>query len=42
MSVHLDTKQAPSRSDAAASVVDATKVYGKGATQVRALDGGSD
>jgi putative ABC transport system ATP-binding protein len=40
MTTHTDTTtQAPSRPGAAASVVDATKVYGTGATQVRALDG---
>jgi putative ABC transport system ATP-binding protein len=40
MTAYIDTTTEPrSRSDAAASVVDATKVYGKGATQVRALDG---
>jgi putative ABC transport system ATP-binding protein len=40
MTVHIDTTIKPqSRPGMAASVVDATKVYGKGATQVRALDG---
>ena len=40
MTVHIDaTTQARSRPGVAASVVDATKVYGTGATQVRALDG---
>jgi putative ABC transport system ATP-binding protein len=40
MTVHIDaTTQARSRPGVAASVVDATKVYGKGATEVRALDG---
>ena len=40
MTVHIDTTiKAQSRPGMAASVVDATKVYGKGATQVRALDG---
>jgi putative ABC transport system ATP-binding protein len=37
MTVHTAT-EAPSRPGVAASVVDATKVYGTGATQVRALD----
>ena len=40
MTAYSDTITEPrSRSDAAASVVDGTKVYGKGATEVRALDG---
>jgi putative ABC transport system ATP-binding protein len=41
MTAYTDTTitEPGSRSGAAASVVDATKVYGKGATQVRALDG---
>jgi putative ABC transport system ATP-binding protein len=40
MTVHIDTTiKAQSRPVMAASVIDATKVYGKGATQVRALDG---
>jgi putative ABC transport system ATP-binding protein len=40
MTVHIDTTiEAQSRPGMAASVIDATKVYGKGATQVRALDG---
>ena len=40
MTVHIDTTiKAQSRPGMAASVIDATKVYGKGATQVRALDG---
>jgi putative ABC transport system ATP-binding protein len=40
MTVHIDTTiKAQSRSGMAASVVDATKVFGKGPTQVRALDG---
>jgi putative ABC transport system ATP-binding protein len=40
MTVHMDTTiKAQSRPGMAASVIDATKVYGKGATQVRALDG---
>jgi putative ABC transport system ATP-binding protein len=40
MTVHIDTTtRAQSRPGMAASVIDATKVYGKGATQVRALDG---
>jgi len=40
MTAHIDTTTEPrSRSGAAASVVDGTKVYGKGATAVRALDG---
>jgi putative ABC transport system ATP-binding protein len=40
MTVHIDTTiKAQSRPGMAASVVDATKVYGKGPTQVRALDG---
>jgi putative ABC transport system ATP-binding protein len=38
MTVHTAT-EAPSRPGVAASVVDATKVYGRGATEVRALDG---
>jgi putative ABC transport system ATP-binding protein len=39
MTVHIDTTiKAQSRPGMAASVIDATKVYGKGATQVRALD----
>jgi putative ABC transport system ATP-binding protein len=41
MTVHLDTTattEARSRPGVAASAVDATKVYGKGATEVRALD----
>jgi putative ABC transport system ATP-binding protein len=37
MTVHTAT-EAPSRPAVAASVVDATKVYGTGATEVRALD----
>ena len=40
MTVHIDTTiKTQSRPGMAASVIDATKVYGKGATQVRALDG---
>jgi putative ABC transport system ATP-binding protein len=40
MTVHIDTTiKAQSRPGMAASVVEATKVYGQGATQVRALDG---
>ena len=40
MTVHIDTTiKAQSRPGMAASVIDATKVYGKGATEVRALDG---
>ncbi len=40
MTTYTDaTTQARSHSGVAASVVDATKVYGKGATEVRALDG---
>ena len=40
MTVHIDTTiKAQSPPGMAASVIDATKVYGKGATQVRALDG---
>jgi putative ABC transport system ATP-binding protein len=40
MTVHIDTTiKAQSRPGMAASVVEATKVYGKGATEVRALDG---
>jgi putative ABC transport system ATP-binding protein len=40
MTAYIDTITAPrSRSGAAASVVDGTKVYGRGATEVRALDG---
>ena len=40
MTAYIDTTTEPRRrSDAAASVVDGTKVYGKGATEVRALDG---
>jgi putative ABC transport system ATP-binding protein len=40
MTVHIDTTiKAQTHSGMAASAVDATKVYGKGATQVRALDG---
>jgi putative ABC transport system ATP-binding protein len=40
MTVHIDaTIKAQSHPGMAASVVDATKVYGNGATQVRALDG---
>jgi putative ABC transport system ATP-binding protein len=40
MTVHIDTTiKDQSRPGMAASVIDATKVYGKGATQVRALDG---
>jgi len=40
MTVHMDiTTETGSRSGVAASVVDGTKVYGKGATAVRALDG---
>jgi putative ABC transport system ATP-binding protein len=40
MTVPIDTTiKAQSRPGMAASVVDATKVYGKGATEVRALDG---
>jgi len=38
MTVHTAT-EAPSRPGVAASVVDATKVYGRGATEVRALVG---
>ena len=39
MTVHIDTTiKAQSRPGMAASVIDATKVYGKGPTQVRALD----
>ena len=40
MTAYIDTTTGPrSRSGAAASVVDGTKVYGRGATEVRALDG---
>jgi putative ABC transport system ATP-binding protein len=40
MTIQIDaTTQAPSRPGVAASVVDGTKVYGKGTTEVRALDG---
>jgi putative ABC transport system ATP-binding protein len=40
MTTYTDaTTQARSHSGVAASVVDATKVYGRGATEVRALDG---
>jgi putative ABC transport system ATP-binding protein len=40
MTVHIDTTiKAQSGPGMAASVIDATKVYGKGHTQVRALDG---
>jgi putative ABC transport system ATP-binding protein len=40
MTVHIDTTiKAQSPPGMAASVIDATKVYGKGATEVRALDG---
>jgi putative ABC transport system ATP-binding protein len=40
MTIQIDaTTQAPSRPGVAASVIDATKVYGKGTTEVRALDG---
>jgi len=40
MTAYIDTTiKAQSRPGMAASVVEATKVYGKGATQVRALDG---
>jgi putative ABC transport system ATP-binding protein len=45
MTIHLDTTttttitEARSHPGVAASVIDATKVYGRGATQVRALDG---
>jgi putative ABC transport system ATP-binding protein len=42
MTIHLDTTtatKARSHPGVAASVRDATKVYGRGATQVRALDG---
>jgi putative ABC transport system ATP-binding protein len=40
MTVHIDTTiKAQSRPGMAASVRDATKVYGKGTTEVRALDG---
>jgi putative ABC transport system ATP-binding protein len=40
MTAYSDTTiKAQSRPRIAASVIDATKVYGKGATQVRALDG---
>jgi putative ABC transport system ATP-binding protein len=40
MTVHVDTTiKAQSRPGMAASVIDATKVYGKGTTEVRALDG---
>ena len=40
MTVHIDTTiKAQSRPGMATSVIDATKVYGKGATEVRALDG---
>jgi putative ABC transport system ATP-binding protein len=43
MTVHLDTTttttEAHSHPGVAASAVDATKVYGKGTTEVRALDG---
>jgi hypothetical protein len=39
MTVHIDaTTQARRRPGVAASVVDGTKVYGKGATEGRALD----
>jgi putative ABC transport system ATP-binding protein len=40
MTVHIDTTiKAQSRPGMAASVIDATKVYGQGTTEVRALDG---
>jgi putative ABC transport system ATP-binding protein len=41
MTAHIDTTitEPGSRSGAAASVVNGTKVYGKGTTEVRALDG---
>jgi putative ABC transport system ATP-binding protein len=40
MTAYIDTTiEAQSRPGMAASVIDATKVYGKGVTQVRALDG---
>ena len=40
MTAYIDTTiKAQSRPGMAASVIDATKFYGKGATQVRALDG---
>ena len=42
MTIHLDTTtttEARSHPGVAASVIDATKVYGKGTTEVRALDG---
>jgi putative ABC transport system ATP-binding protein len=40
MTAYIDTTiKAQSRPEMAASVIDATKVYGKGATEVRALDG---
>jgi putative ABC transport system ATP-binding protein len=40
MTAYIDsTTQPRSRSGAAASIIDGTKVYGKGATEVRALDG---
>ena len=40
MTVHIDaTTHARSRPGVAASAVDATKVYGRGPTEVRALDG---
>ena len=40
MTAYIDTTiKAQSRPGMAASVIDATKVYGKGATEVRALDG---
>jgi putative ABC transport system ATP-binding protein len=40
MTTHIGTiSEARSRPGAAASMVDGTKIYGKGATEVRALDG---
>jgi putative ABC transport system ATP-binding protein len=40
MTAYIDSTTEPrSRSSAAASVIDGTKVYGNGATKVRALDG---
>jgi putative ABC transport system ATP-binding protein len=38
MTVHMETTAARSRSGAAALILEGTKVYGEGATEVRALD----
>jgi hypothetical protein len=38
MTVHMETTAARSRSDAAVLILGGTKVYGEGATEVRALD----